>query len=361
MKESIMAVTLSRRSEPSRVLAIISPLIALALTVAVGAVIFAARGIDPMHGLYVYFVEPLTDGWALEQLIVKATPLVLIGAGLAVAYAANVWNIGAEGQFIVGALLAGAVPVFAPSWQDPSVMVAMLALGVIGGMLWGYIPALLRTRFGANEILTSLMLVYVAGLLFDYLVRGPWRDPKGFNFPKTVNFEGWQTLPMWGSIHLGALFALAAALGLAFMMFRMLKGFELQVLGNAPRAGRFAGFSRNRSITFCFLLSGGLAGLAGACDVMGVGLQLQTPYAPNYGFVAIIVAFLGRLNPVGAIFAGLLLALSYVGGESAQVTLGISDKIAKVFQGILLFFVLACDTMIAYQITFTRPRAVEAH
>jgi general nucleoside transport system permease protein len=236
----------------------------------------------------------------------------------------------------------------------------MLLLGVIGGMAWAWIPAVLRTRFNANEILTSLMLVYIAGLVFDYLVRGPWRDPQGFNFPKTVNFEGWQLLPMWGTIHLGALFALVAALALAFLMYRMLKGFELQVLGSAPRAGRFGGFNRNKSITFCFLLSGALAGLAGACDVMGVGQQLQTPYAPNYGFVAIIVAFLGRLNPVGVILAGLLLALSFLGGESAQVTLGMSDKIAKVFQGMLLFFVLACDTLINYRIVFTRTGAAEA-
>ena len=195
------------------------------------------------------------------------------------------------------------------------------------------------------------------GLLLDYLVRGPWRDPKGFNFPKTANFDGWQVLPKWGEIHLGALFAVVAAVFLAIMMWRMLKGFELRVLGLAPRAGRFAGFSSERAVLFCFLLSGGLAGLAGASDVMGVSGQLQTPYSPNYGFVAIIVAFLGRLNPIGAIVAGLLLALSFIGGESAQVTLGISDKIAKVFQGILLFFILGCDTLILYRVRLLAGRA----
>jgi simple sugar transport system permease protein len=204
------------------------------------------------------------------------------------------------------------------------------------------------------------MLVYVAQYVFDWLVRGAWRDPMGFNFPKTVNFEGWQLLPKWGEIHLGALFALIAAIGLTIVMWRMLKGFELRVLGLAPRAGRFAGFSRERSVMFCFLLAGGLAGLAGASDVMGVSGQLQTPYAPNYGFVAIIVAFLGRLNPLGVIFAGLLLALSFIGGESAQVTLGISDKIAKVFQGILLFFILACDTLILYRIKLEMGAAAKA-
>ena len=351
-----MRLVLEKRAEQSLKMAILSPIIALALTVAAGGIIFALRGLNPLEALYVYFVEPLTQDWAREQLIVKATPLVLIGAGLAVCYTANVWNIGAEGQFVLGALLAGMVPVLFSSWQTPDVMVVMLILGILGGMAWAAIPALLKTRFGANEILSSLMLVYVAQFLFDYLVRGPWRDPQGFNFPKSVNFDGWQLLPKWGEIHLGAAFALIAAAALALVMWRMLKGFELRVLGSAPRAGRFAGFSRDRATIFCFLLSGGLAGLAGASDVMGVSGQLQTPYVPNYGFVAIIVAFLGRLNPLGAIVAGLLLALSFIGGESAQVTLGISDKIAKVFQGILLFFILACDTLILYRIRFEPAR-----
>lgn len=359
-----MRLTLEKRPEQSWKMAILSPFIALALTVIAGGIIFALRGLNPLEALFIYFVEPLTQDWAREALIVKATPLILIGAGLAVCYTANVWNIGAEGQFILGALLAGVIPVFFTAWQGPDAMAMMLALGIFGGMVWAAIPALLKVKLNTNEILTSLMLVYVAQFLFDYLVRGPWRDPQGFNFPKTVNFEGWQILPMWGSIHLGALFALIAAVGLAVVMWRMLKGFELRVLGTAPRAGSFAGFSRDRAVIFCFLLSGGLAGLAGASDVMGVSWQLQTPYSPNYGFVAIIVAFLGRLNPIGAIFAGLLLALSFIGGESAQVVLGISDKIAKVFQGILLFFILACDTLILYQIRFdagnaARPQAAE--
>ncbi|MEP6826993.1 MAG: ABC transporter permease [Aestuariivirga sp.] len=346
-----MPLRLEKRAERSATMALLSPVIAIVLTLIFGAIVFASRGVDPLHGLYVYFVEPLTDDWAREKLIVKATPLVLMAAGLSLSYQANVWNIGAAGQLYMGALFAGLVPVYFTSWQTPEVMIVMLALGVFGGLLWAIIPAFLRVRFNANEILTSLMLVYVAELIFDWLVRGVLRDPKGFNFPKTVNFAGWQTLPHWGDIHLGALLALIIALGLGFMSYRMLKGFELRTLGAAPRAGRFAGFSANKAVYFCFALSGGLAGLAGACDVMGVGRQLQTPYStPAYGFVAIIVAFLGRLNPIGAIFAGLLLALTFLGGEAAQTTLHIPDKIAKVFQGVLLFFVLACDTLVLYRV-----------
>ena len=348
-----MRILLEKRGEHSVKMAILSPFIALGLTIVAGGIIFALLGFNPLKALYVYFVEPLTALWSIEQLVVKATPLVLIGVGLAVCYRANVWNIGAEGQLTMGAVLGGMIPVLFPAWQSPLTLLVMMAIGAVGGMLYGFIPGYLKNRFNANEILTSLMLVYVAQLFLDWLVRGPWRDPQGFNFPKSITFEGWQLLPtISGSIHLGALFALIAVAALAFLMGKTLKGFEIRVAGNAPRAGRVAGFSRERMVIFCFVLSGGLAGLAGIVEVASTVGQLQPQISPGYGFAAIIVAFLGRLNPVGVLFAGLLLALSYIGGEAAQITLGISDKIAKVFQGILLFFILACDTLILYRIKF---------
>ena len=350
-----MRLVLEKRGEHSRLMTVMSPVLAIALTVVAGAIIFALLGLNPLEALYVYFVEPLTTLWSIEQLLVKAAPLVLIGIGLSVCYLANVWNIGAEGQLTAGAIFGGLIPVLLTGWQSPMALACMLILGIVGGMLYGLIPALLKVKFGANEILTSLMLVYVAQLLLDWLVRGPWRDPMGFNFPKTVTFEGWQLLPTIGpTIHIGVLFALVAAVILALVMGRTLKGFEIRVLGIAPRAGRFAGFSRDRIVIFCFLLSGGLAGLAGICEAASTVGQLQPTISPGYGFTAIIIAFLGRLNPIGVLFAGILLAISYLGGESAQVTLGVSDKIAKVFQGILLFFILACDTLILYRVKFER-------
>jgi simple sugar transport system permease protein len=346
-----MRLVLEKRPERSVKMALLSPFLALLLTVITGAIIFSFRGLNPVTSLYVYFIEPLTAMWSVEQLIVKATPLVLIGAGLSVCYVANVWNIGAEGQLTMGAIFGGFIPVMLPDWQSPLTLLAMLVLGVTGGMLYGAIPAFLKNRFHANEILTSLMLVYVAQLSLDWLVRGPWRDPQGFNFPKSITFEGWQLLPnLFGSVHAGALFAIAAAIVLGIMMARMLKGFEVRVLGSAPRAGQFAGFSRERMVLFGFLLSGGLAGLAGVTEITSVVGQLQPTISPGYGFAAIIVAFLGRLNPIGVVFSGLLLALSYLGGEAAQISLGMSDKIAKVFQGILLFYILACDTLILYRV-----------
>jgi general nucleoside transport system permease protein len=350
MRTKIMR--LEKRAERSTAMAIASPFIALALTILTAAVIFALRGVNPLTGLYVYFVEPLTAMWSVEQLLVKATPLVLIGAGLSIAYLANVWNIGAEGQLTAGAILAGMIPVMMPEWQSPLTLIAMLAFGVIGGMIWGAIPALLRNRFSANEILTSLMLVYVIQLALDWLVRGPWRDPQGFNFPKSITFSGWQLLPyLTPGLHLGVVIAALVALALGFLMKRTLKGFEITVTGHSPRAARFSGFSEKRTVMYCMLLSGGLAGLAGAIEISSVVGQLQPQISPGYGFAAIIVAFLGRLNPIGAIFAGLLLALSYIGGEAVQTALQIPDKITRVIQGILLFYVLACDTLILYRFT----------
>ncbi len=354
-----MKIILEKRSERSKGMAFLSPVLAIAITVVIGGIIFTGLGLDPFHALYVYFIEPVTDLWSIEELIVKAAPLVLIGAGLTICYTANVWNIGAEGQLTIGALFGSAIPVYFTSWQSPSVLVVMLVLGAVGGALFGAIQAALKNRFGANEILTSLMLVYVAQLLLDWLVRGPWRDPQGYNFPQSVPFEGWQLLPLLGEgrVHIGAIFAVVAVVALAIMMGRSLRGFEIRVIGNSPRAGAFAGFGRKRVVWFCFMLSGALAGLAGICEVAGPSGELQPTISPGYGFTAIIVAFLGRLNPIGVLFAGILLAISYLGGEAAQVELGISDKTAQVFQGMLLFFILGCDTLILYRIKFVPARS----
>ncbi len=354
-----MIFVLEKRAAQSKAMTFLSPVVAIAITVVIGGVIFKSLGLDPLKVLYIYFVEPMTSIWSVEEVIVKAAPLVLIGVGLSVCYTANVWNIGAEGQLTMGAIFGAAIPVYFTAWQSPLVLVLMLVLGALGGALFGAIPAFLKTRFNANEILTSLMLVYVAQLLLDWLVRGPWRDPKGYNFPQSVPFEGWQLLPILGEgrVHIGAILAVAAGLLLAFMMGRSLRGFEIRVIGRAPRAGAFAGFAEKRVIWFCFMLSGGLAGLAGLCEVAGPSGQLQPTISPGYGFTAIIVAFLGRLNPIGVIFAGILLAISYIGGEAVQVEMGVSDKTAQVFQGILLFLILACDTLIHYRIRLASAAA----
>ncbi|HCH33351.1 MAG TPA: sugar ABC transporter permease [Oceanospirillaceae bacterium] len=349
-----MQIVLEKRSQASAWMNVMSPVLAIGLTVIMGGLIFAAMGKPPLTALYLYFIDPLTSWWSIEEVLVKAGPLVLIGVGLAVCFKANVWNIGAEGQLTAGALMGAMVPVLLGDWQSPWALVLMLLLGALGGALFAFIPAWLKTRFGVNEILTSLMLVYIAQLLLDWMVRGPWKDPHGYNFPKSVAFEGWHLLPMWGDgrMHLGLVVALVIALVLYWVMRNNLKGFEVRVVGSAPRAGAFAGFSQTKMVWFCFALSGGLAGIAGLIEVAGPIGQLQPHISPNYGFTAIIVAFLGRLNPLGVVFSGLLLAISYIGGEGVQIELGISDKTTQVFQGMLLFFILMCDTLILYRVRY---------
>ena len=295
-----MRLQLEARPQPSRMMTAFSPVIAIVLTVLVGGVIFAVRGLDPLHALYVFFVEPVTTLWSIEELIVKAAPLVLIGVGLAVCFRANLWNIGAEGQLTAGAIAGGAVPVLAPDLVPWLALPLMLVLGMLGGMVWAGVPALLRNRFGANEILTSLMLVYVAQYLLDWLVRGPWRDPHGYNFPKSVAFQDWQLLPTFGDgrVHLGAAFAVLAVVVLFVLMSRTLKGFEVRVSGDAPRAG---GVRRLLAAAHGVVLLRDRRRARGARrDLRGGGAGRSAPAftsRPGYGFTAIIVAFLGTVEP----------------------------------------------------------------
>jgi simple sugar transport system permease protein len=350
----MMRLELVKRPQRSMLFSMLSPFIAFALTMAAGAILFALLGVNPFTAFHIYFIEPVSQVWQLHELAIKAAPLILIAVGLSVCYKANIWNIGAEGQFILGGIVGSIIPVMFPTFESPIVLPLMLLLGMAGGAAYAAIPAFLKTRFGTNEILTSLMLVYVAQLLLDWMVRGPWRDPQGHGFPQTVQFNNSailpELMPMSGRANWGFVFALLAAVLIWILMSRMLKGFEVRVLGSSPRAGRFAGFGINRMVFFAFLLSGALAGLAGISEVSGAINQLQPVISPGYGFTAIIVAFLGRLNPLGIVAAGLVLALTYLGGEAVQSALGISDKVARIFQGMLLFFVLGCDTLIHYRI-----------
>ncbi|HEV7437885.1 ABC transporter permease [Rhizobium halophilum] len=348
-----MRIELQKRAQPSPLFSFVSPLLALVLTLFFGGIMFWMLGKQPVDALYSFFVEPLLEVWSLHELAVKAAPLILIGVGLSICYRSNNWNIGAEGQFTIGAITGSILPVLYPEWHSLMILPLMLVMGMIGGALYAGIPALLKTRFNTNEILTSLMLVYIAQLYLDWLVRGPWRDPQGYNFPQTKSFVPEAVLPEIldsGRAHLAIVFALVAAVALWFMMRFMLKGFEVTVLGQSERAGRFAGFSAKRMVWFSMLLSGALAGLAGISEVSGSIGHVQPTISPGYGFTAIIVAFLGRLNPLGIIASGFVLALTYLGGEAAQLSIGISEKVSRVFQGLLLFFVLSCDTLIHYRI-----------
>ena len=337
-----------------------SPLIAAAATVAIGFVLFPAMGRNPLEAFHAFFVKPVDSAYGLGELLLKASPLMLIATGLAAGYRANVWNIGAEGQLTMGAIAGGGVALALHGVESAWVLPAMLVAGVLGGMAWAAIPAWLRTRFNANEILTSLMLVYIAQLGVSWLVFGPWKDPAGFNFPQTETFEDAALLPILiegTRLNFAFVIALAAlAAGYVFMQKSFI-GFKMRVAGESGAAARYAGFSAVAMVWIGMLMGGAAAGVAGMAEVAGPAGQLTDKLSIGYGFAAIIVAFVGRLNAIGIFFASLLMALLYIGGEQAQQYLNLPSSISKVFQGMLLFFLLGSDVLIQYRVR----RVARAH
>jgi ABC-type uncharacterized transport system permease subunit len=360
-----MRIDLEARGARSTALEIASPFAALLASMIIGGIVIALIGKSPVQALFVYFLEPLGDPWALTELAVKAAPLTLIAIGLSFCYRANLWNIGAEGQFVMGGLVGGIIAVITHdgvgqqtlgSWW---VLPAMLIAGTAMGVLYAMIPAILKVKLGASEILTSLMLVYIAEMILDYLVRGPLRDPNGYNFPQSVPFDDVARMPflMEGErLHGGVVLALIAVAIASFVMRRTLFGFDVQLVGSAPKAARFAGFSDARLTLAVFAISGGMAGLAGVAEVAGQIGQLQPVISPGYGFAAIIVAFLGRLQPWGILCAGLVLALTTIGGENAQISMKVPLDMTRAFQGILLMCVLAADVFTRYSLRITFAR-----
>ena len=355
-----MRLKLEPRAEPSRLMGWLSPLIAAVLTIVAGFVLFVALGRNPLSAFYTFFIHPIHDLNGVAELLLKASPLMLIGVGLACGYRANVWNIGAEGQLVLGAIFASGVALYFYGSESRLVLPAMIVAGMAGGMLWAAIPAMLRTRFNTNEILVSLMLVYVANLLLSWLVHEPWRDPEGFNFPQTKQFTDTALYPILVEgtrLNLGFLLALAAvALGYVFLN-RSFLGFQLRVAGLASDAARYAGFNANRMVWLAMLVGGACAGLAGMGEVAGPIGQLLPSVSPGYGFAAIIVAFVGRLHPIGILLASLLMSLLYLGGEAAQIGLNLPSAITGLFQGMLLFFLLGSDVFINYRVKVVRPLA----
>jgi simple sugar transport system permease protein len=355
-------IRLERRPAPSVAMRIAGPLIAALAMVGTGLVVFSALGKSPFQALYLFFVQPVASLYGVGELLLKATPLILCGLGLALGFRANVWNIGAEGQFTMGAIAGSGVALF---WGDTLGSLAipvMLVAGVAGGMAWAAIPALLRTRFNASEILVSLMLVYVAQLWLSYLLHGSWRDPAGFNFPQSKGFDEHTTLPLLSDgarVNVSLVFALVLAGAAWFFETRTFAGFRMRVAGLAPAAARYAGFSERRNVWLAMLLGGGAAGLAGICEVAGPIGQLQLTISPGYGFAAIIVAFVGRLHPLGVVLAALLMSLLYIGGETVQLELQLPQAVAGLFQGTLLFYLLAADLFVMFRLRYV-PRPVEA-
>lgn len=384
-------IVLERRPVPSRLWTYLTPVVAVVATMIAGGVLFWMLGKDPVAAIRTIFWDPLFgefSSYYRQQLLIKAGPLVLIATGLALGFRAGIWNIGAEGQYIVGALCAAAVAlsvypgepvaVALPGWLGGIhlftwslalearwlVFPAMVIAGAIGGALWALIPGYLRVRFGTNEILVSLMLVYVAENLLSWAAIGLLRNPEGMGFPGSRDLSRWaaaanEELIARSGMHWGVVAALIAVILAYVVLSRHLLGFHIRLAGQAPRAAAFAGVNPGRLILICMGVAGALAGLAGMFEVSGPSGRISIDFNVGYGFTAIIVAFLGRLHPIGILLAGLLLALTYIGGETAQQSLRLPVAAIQLFQGMLLFFLLAFDVLTNFRFRW-QGRAAKA-
>jgi general nucleoside transport system permease protein len=358
-------IRLEKRKEPSKLAQYVNPFLAVALTMLVGGVMFAALGKDPVVAIRMIFFDPIFSetfgSYSRPQLLIKSAPLILIAVGLAIGFRAGVWNIGAEGQYIIGALFgAGVALAFypAPGWY---IFPLMVIAGALGGFVWAMIPAILKTRFNTNEILVSLLLVYVAEKILAAMALGLLRNPSVAGFPGSRDLRRYEPahnaeLIAGTGMHWGVVAALIAVIFAYVMMTRHILGYQIRLAGQAPRAARFAGVSPARLVVICLGLSGALAGLAGMFEVSGPAGQVRIEFGAGYGFTAIIVAFLGRLHPAGIVLAGLLLGLTYIGGELGQMMLQLPAAAIQVFQGMLLFFLLALDFQTNYRIRLTGPK-----
>jgi len=353
-----MQFRIEKRSTPSATMRFAAPVVAIALTVLLSLAMFALMGHNPFTVLHAFFIEPLMSMNGLSEWLLKASPLILIGCGLAIGFRANVWNIGAEGQLVMGAIAASGVGLFYPNPESALLLPLMILAGMLAGMAWAAIPAFLRARMNTNEILVTLMLVYVATFALSYLVHGPWRDPDGFNYPQTALLPNMAMFPPFDyayRLNISIVITVLAVIAMWLFTERSFFGYKMSVGGAAPQAARYAGFKESGAVWTGLLISGGAAGIAGMAEAAGPLGQLSSQISPGYGFAAIIVAFIGRLHAFGIVLGGLFLSLLYLGGEAVQLNMNMSSAITQIYQGILLFFLLASDFLIFYRIRRVRP------
>ena len=336
---------------------LISPIFALLIALLVSTILLLAINQKPWDLFSAFFIEPLSSVYGISEVLMKASVLIIIALGLAVGFQANVWNIGAEGQFVFGALSGGIVALYFEYLPSFILIPMIICAGAFGGMFYAAIPAFLKTRFATNEILSSLMLVYIAELLLSYCVYGPLQAPEGQNFPQSAYFSDNAIFPIilnGTRLSITPLFVILITPLIYLLLVRSYFGFQLKIMGSSKPVANYSGFNCNKMVWFCFLISGFLAGVAGISEVSANISQLVPNISPGYGFTAIIVAFLGRLHPIGIIFSGLLMALLYIGSEAAQISLGLPIAIGGVFQGLILFSLLGTDFFLKYRIARTK-------
>jgi general nucleoside transport system permease protein len=358
-----MRIRFEKRPEPSRFMRLFTPIAAVFLTMVFGALLIDALGFDGQQTIKEVFFTPVLAFYKWQDVAAKAAPLIIIALGLSLGNEAKVWNIGAEGQYIVGALAGAFVAYLTPNVQTNLVIIPMLLAGIVGGALWAAIPAVLKTRYKVNEVLSSLMLVYVALQLLSYLITGPWKDPQGHNFPQTAAFTPAQLLPhtIPGTfIPPGLVIAFILMLVFWLVMKRSIYGFDVRVSGAAPHAARYGGFDASRTIWSTMMISGGMAGLAGILEATSQLGQINLGFPSGFGFTAIIVSFLGRLHPVGVFIAGIVIAITSVGGQVAQTVVHVPAAVGSIFQAMMLFLILAGDILVRYRLRFSSSPATGA-
>jgi simple sugar transport system permease protein len=348
-----MRLAFERRLQPSTLAAWGGMGLSLILALMMGAIVFWFAGANPLEAYAVMAVGAFGSLYDISEVLVKAIPLIFCGLAVGVAAKILLWNVGAEGQLAVGGIASAAIALFLSPFLPPALILpCMVIAGFLGGGLWAAIAGILKARMGVNEILTSLMLNYVAIYWLEHLYFGPWRDPMGMGFPGTAMFPEQAWLPRFPQtrVHLGLVFCILAALIIRWIFARTRWGYEIRVIGENPKAARLARMNINGYIFWVIFVSGGLAGLAGMAEASGIHYRLQQGLTVGYGYVGIIVACLARLHPVGIIFVAIFLAGLLVGGDQLQAVMHLPSSVGLVLEGTLLFFVLGSDMLSKYRV-----------
>jgi len=352
-------IRLERRTPPPWVAAA-TPVVSVLAALAVGGLMLAASGVNPFAAYATLFGDPFGSAFGWSETLVKATPLILTGLAVLLPARMKLWNIGAEGQLQCGAIAATWVAVFTPLGHSSLAIPALLLAGMVGGAVWCLVPAILRAALSVNETITTLLLNYVALLLVDFLIYGPWRDPGSRGFPLSPELPPAARLPVLVGgtrVHLGLLVALAAVLAVWFVLARTRWGLEIRVIGDNPDAARYVGISLTRNILLVMAVAGALAGLAGAGEVSAVSGRLQQGLSPGYGYTGIIVAWLARLNPAASVLVAVLLGALFLGGDGLQISLNLPLAVVYMLQGLIFFFVLGGEQLAGYRLRSAAPAA----
>lgn len=333
---------------------------ALALALCICAVLLTLTGKPGLGGLFVLFRGAFGQGYSLLDSLVKAIPIFLCALGVALSFRMQIWNIGAEGQFALGAVGATAVALSFPGLPGAVLMPLMLLAALLAGGAWGLIPAAVRLRLGVSEIISSLMLNYIGILLLDYLVFGVWKDPASFGFPMTAEFGpggqiGRMAPGVLGKLHWGLLACPVAGLAYSVFLSRTRLGFELAACGEGERVARYAQLPYGFLVLLVMGLGGALAGLAGSIEASATLGRLQPTVMVGYGYTAIVVAWLARLRPWPIAFTAFLLAALRVGVEVMQLELQISAAFGQIMEGSILLCVLAGQFFLTYAVGLKRP------